>query len=428
MQDNPRLLTGYRVNLGWKKSARSACQVHNETVNFWTHALSFVGIAVTLVMTLLFVSPHGADRVAFDVWHATHWAEPVEPSSLDLEAQRLFSPSGASSLSVCPAVPPHAHGIWDEGVLEQVREHLPSMTRLTGLLKEKAGDLVAGREQFVSYLSMLEAKLHKVTLQTTMQESLETLRDSGVGHLVTRARLDVDEITHHILCAFTDVLQTSEQDSKIRFHFKLSPSAKSLHSYMAVWPIALYVLTAMCCLAFSATFHLFQAVDQRWAENLQSLDYAGICLLISGSCTAIIYYGLYCEPFLMWVYISVQCCMGVAGTIITIALRDPSYRVIKTFTFIALGVMGVVPVIHIYVLLQDAYWFLWYLGLMGAMYLGGAAIYLTRVPEAWYPEAFDICGSSHQIWHILIVLAVLTLYVGLLNFFEWRIATGCPVR
>jgi adiponectin receptor len=429
MQDNPRLLTGYRVNIGWRESARSACHVHNETVNFWTHALSFVGIGVTLIMTLAFVSPYGTDRLAFDVWKATHWEEsPAAPAGpFQEEADILFAP--VTTQPVCPAPNLDSHDSWhSDDVIERVKHHLPSMSRLTALLREKAEDLAAGKEHFLSYISSLEAQLHNVSLQATIEDSVATLKDSGVGHLVTRAQLDVEEATHHILCSFNEFLneQNTEDDSKIEFHFKLSPSSGSLHSYMAVWPIALYVITAMCCLGFSAIFHLFQAVDQRWAENLQSLDYAGICLLISGSCVAIVYYGLYCVPFWMWLYISVQCFMGIIGTIITIMLRDPKYRIVKTFTFIALGVMGVVPVTHIYIHLQDAYWFLWYLGLMGAMYLGGAAIYLTRVPEVWYPESFDICGSSHQIWHILIVLAVFTLYVGLLNFFEWRIATGCP--
>ena len=42
---------------------------------------------------------------------------------------------------------------------------------------------------------------------------------------------------------------------------------------------------------------------------------------------------------------------------------------------------------------------------MGALYLIGALIYATRVPECWSPGTFDVWLSSHQIFHILIVLA-----------------------
>ena len=34
----------------------------------------------------------------------------------------------------------------------------------------------------------------------------------------------------------------------------------------------------------------------------------------------------------------------------------------------------------------------------------GALLYITAVPEAWFPGQFDIWGHSHQLWHICIFL------------------------
>ena len=34
--------------------------------------------------------------------------------------------------------------------------------------------------------------------------------------------------------------------------------------------------------------------------------------------------------------------------------------------------------------------------LMGTLYVTGAIIYATRIPERYYPKTFDIFGSSHQ--------------------------------
>lgn len=54
----------------------------------------------------------------------------------------------------------------------------------------------------------------------------------------------------------------------------------------------------------------------------------------------------------------------------------------------------------------------------GALYILGAAIYAARVPEKWYPQRFDIWGSSHQIFHVLVVMAAMTHGWGLWGAFQ----------
>lgn len=40
------------------------------------------------------------------------------------------------------------------------------------------------------------------------------------------------------------------------------------------------------------------------------------------------------------------------------------------------------------------------------------------MPERWRPGTFDIFGSSHQIFHVLVLLAAASHFVGLLNAFD----------
>ena len=54
------------------------------------------------------------------------------------------------------------------------------------------------------------------------------------------------------------------------------------------------------------------------------------------------------------------------------------------------------------------------------MILIGALIYSTRFPEKLYPGGFDIWGSSHQIFHVLVVLATCIHFVGVLKAFDWN--------
>jgi len=43
--------------------------------------------------------------------------------------------------------------------------------------------------------------------------------------------------------------------------------------------------------------------------------------------------------------------------------------------------------------------------LMGASYLIGGLVFATRFPEAWKPGRFNFIGHSHQLFHILVVMA-----------------------
>ncbi len=42
------------------------------------------------------------------------------------------------------------------------------------------------------------------------------------------------------------------------------------------------------------------------------------------------------------------------------------------------------------------------------------------MPERWFPGAFDLVGSSHQIFHVLVVLAATAHLVGLLKAFDYE--------
>ena len=62
--------------------------------------------------------------------------------------------------------------------------------------------------------------------------------------------------------------------------------------------------------------------------------------------------------------------------------------------------------------------------LMGAIYLLGAAIYVSRVPERWKPGAFDVAFHSHQLFHVAVVVAAVVHYKASHGLMQWRDATG----
>jgi len=44
------------------------------------------------------------------------------------------------------------------------------------------------------------------------------------------------------------------------------------------------------------------------------------------------------------------------------------------------------------------------------IYVLGAVLYMTKVPERCKPGAFDICGHSHQLFHFCVVIACFVHY------------------
>ena len=67
-----------------------------------------------------------------------------------------------------------------------------------------------------------------------------------------------------------------------------------------------------------------------------------------------------------------------------------------------------------------------YLVLLGASYLGGVYIYVSKCPERNNPGKYNVCGHSHQIWHCFVVLGILWTYLAAIKCFEVRKLSYCP--
>jgi adiponectin receptor len=104
--------------------------------------------------------------------------------------------------------------------------------------------------------------------------------------------------------------------------------------------------------------------------------------------------------------------------------RVPEWRIFRACMFVALGVSGVVPVVHGLFLFgrpaMEQQMSLSWVILHGATYIFGAFLYAARWPERSFPERFDILGSSHQIFHLCVVLAAGTHLYGMAKAFDFH--------
>ena len=65
---------------------------------------------------------------------------------------------------------------------------------------------------------------------------------------------------------------------------------------------------------------------------------------------------------------------------------------------------------------------------LGVSYLFGLYVYVARCPERKYPGKFNLCGHSHQIWHCFVVMGIIFTYIGVLQNFEMRKISVCPIK
>ncbi|KAM3421498.1 hypothetical protein BST61_g1890 [Cercospora zeina] len=189
---------------------------------------------------------------------------------------------------------------------------------------------------------------------------------------------------------------------------------------------ACFFLGATVCLGMSATFHTISNHSAPVQKFGNRLDYMGIIFLIWGSFIPSIYYGFAREEALRKLYWSMITTIG-AGTFIVVMhpkFRSSDWRPFRAVMFIMMGLSAVVPVLHglkLYGLeqMQRQIGLSW-LVLQGALYIIGAVIYAARVPERWKPGQFDLLGSSHQIFHVMVLLAAAAHLSGLLKAFDYE--------
>ncbi|KAH7139535.1 hemolysin-III related-domain-containing protein [Dendryphion nanum] len=193
-----------------------------------------------------------------------------------------------------------------------------------------------------------------------------------------------------------------------------------------VFVFGCFFLGAVICLGMSATYHTISNHSHEIAQFGNKLDYLGIVFLIWGSFIPVLYYCFQSEPQLIyryWTMISTLA-VGTSTACVHPKFRTPALRPFRALMFVLMGLSAVAPVLHglrIYGLehMRNSVGLDWVV-LQGALYILGAVIYAARIPEKLKPGTFDIWGSSHQIFHVLVVLAAGSHLIGLVKAFDFE--------
>lgn len=98
--------------------------------------------------------------------------------------------------------------------------------------------------------------------------------------------------------------------------------------------------------------------------------------------------------------------LGIAGTILPWhpTFNGQNMAWLRVGFFIGLGATGFMPVFQIILTRGSAWAYEFYLdsNLVKSLlvYVLGACVYASKVPERWFPGAFDFFGNAHNLWHV----------------------------
>lgn len=222
----------------------------------------------------------------------------------------------------------------------------------------------------------------------------------------------------------------------IAFYFYPTSHNFSLSSTADVVIAAVFFIAACKCLVCSTMWHTMNSIaEQSLMERFACVDYTGISLLIAASIMTAEYTALYCEPISRTIYMTTTAVLGVGGILVAWhpTFNRPDMSWARVAFYVSLAVSGFIPVIQLNLTRGPAWCYYFYAPVAKSVlvYLLGACVYASKIPERWWPGGFDYIGGSHNLWHLAVLGGILFHYMAMQDFFAnafERAKMSCPSR
>lgn len=218
--------------------------------------------------------------------------------------------------------------------------------------------------------------------------------------------------------------------------FYLYPTSVTFHlsTKTDVFIAATFFFAACQCLVCSTIWHTMNSIaDANLISSLACVDYTGISLLVAASIMTTEYTAFYCDPVSRWVYMATTAFLGIGGVVLPwhpfFNRADMAWA--RVAFYVGLAATGFLPLLQISMTRGISFVWEFYLPITKSLlvYLSGACVYASKVPERWWPGMFDYIGGSHNLWHVAVLGGILFHYTAMQDFFSnaFRQAQdGCP--
>ncbi|KAF2016043.1 IZH family channel protein-like protein [Aaosphaeria arxii CBS 175.79] len=221
----------------------------------------------------------------------------------------------------------------------------------------------------------------------------------------------------------------------VAFYFYPRNSNFSLSTNSDIFIAAVFFFAAAKCLVCSTIWHTMNSIShQTLLERFACVDYTGISLLVAASIMTTEYAAFYCEPNSRWMYMLTTAFLGIGGVILpwhpTFNRQDMAW--LRVVFYVSLAATGFLPVGQLAMTrgIEWAYYFYAPVTKSILVYLIGAIMYASKIPERWFPGRFDYVGCSHNIWHVAVLFGILFHYNAMQTMFAHalqRAQTHCSI-
>lgn len=286
MRDNEFIIRGYRINFNSaKKIIKSLFLLHNETVNVWTHLLGSLFVLFLFLYTAIFIKKRYLDvdgmqeRFDYIKQEIQHLKTPI------VETFHYFDDLTEKSTTY---INEYVSVISNKTIdyfqtldikLSEYSQYISSKVNCLECLGEIAEEVKNFTEQF---LKIDIAKLRDLLLNET-------------SHVINFPQIrDIFETTNNHFVRFRNRIIDDLESKEMGWIDMYTSSKENNNKSVRRWPLFVFLFGAVSCLSMSAFFHLCFVYSKDFSEFIARLDYAGISLLIAGSCFPIYYYSFFC--------------------------------------------------------------------------------------------------------------------------------------
>jgi len=212
---------------------------------------------------------------------------------------------------------------------------------------------------------------------------------------------------------------------------KQNEAEHGFHHSFDFWMMGVFFAGTQVCFLFSSIYHLFACQSLHLCKRFTQLDYFGINVFISCCLMSSIYFGFYCHPEYQAFYVGVSALFSLLTTAFSNlpVLLSPAYSSYRITAFFGHVSFSLIPLVH-WVILEGYHSYevqnvLWRIIFMFGMFGLAFVFYITKFPERLSPGRFDLFLNSHQIWHIISMLAAYWQYHSLVFFMTIKYHKGC---
>ena len=393
MQDNEYIREGYILNCNtFKRTLRSLLMIHNETVNVWSHLVGAIFFFFLIWYTTIFITnlQTQVSNIRSDASLVANKAREFKEESSDIMKNVYTS---------MKEIEYNFKNFYNAEKEEETTVYIRAFNEI---------NYIYGELKNYSLPVMVSAYKKIKEYYTYFMDAVTSVKEE----IIDLIKLD------------TSLTQEYETHLDTNYHLNLEDRKKK---ELARWPLYIIIFSAIFCLSFSAIFHLFGVINEKYFNILNRFDYGGISLLISGSCFPPYYYFFYYSTLFKYLYLILISVFGVGTFLYSLTddFNKPKRRALRGTLFLIFGLCSGVPIMHMaffgdYIegYGDDIILLNWYLG--GISYIIGALFYILRFPEKKFPGKFDYFGASHQIFHVLVFFGALFHFIGSLEAYNYR--------